>query len=162
MKSTIFLHLLIATAFHTAVAQTPPKKMNIQETITRAGVWESNAKASFHYREELYQMGIEETEADRIIQKTSDVWFMFRDNMLWHYGNTRFGQAIFAKFYFQVDEIESTIKMYQEATFEGEPVLTFDVKSLDKKRLIFFLEEEEMYFVCDYTDDKHQPHFHQP
>ena len=131
--------------------------MNIQEIITRTGVWEGNPEATFRYHENLYQQkGLEEKEADKIILKTSDVWFMFRDGRLWYYGKTPYGTelVVFAKYYFRVDELDETIKIYKEASFEGAPVLTFDIKSLDEKRLIFFLEEEEMYFVCDYTEDK--------
>jgi hypothetical protein len=131
--------------------------MNIQEIITRAGVWEGNPEATFRYHENLYQQkGLEEEEADKIIAKTSDVWFMFREDRLWYYGKTPYssGTVVFAKYYFQVDEIEETIKMYKEANFAGEPVLTFDVTSRDENRLIFFIAEEKMYFVCDYTTDK--------
>ncbi len=130
--------------------------MTIQETITRTGVWEANPEASFKFREELYQTGIEEEEADKIIHKTSDVWFMFQDDRLWYYGKTPYGSkpVIFAKYYFQVSEVAKTIKMYREATSEGAPVLTFNVYSFSEERLIFFIEEETMYFVCDYTEDK--------
>ncbi len=130
--------------------------MNIQETITREGVWEANAEASFKFREELYKTGIEDEEADKIISKTSDVWFMFREGQMWHYGKTPYssGMLVFAKFYFQVNEITKVITAYKEATLEGKPVLTCNVFSLDENRLIFFLEEETMYFVCDYTTEK--------
>jgi hypothetical protein len=128
--------------------------MNIQETITRIGVWEANPEASFHYREETYGFGIIEEEADKIVAKTTDARFAFRGNTFLHYCETRFGQMKVLKGFFQVDEFEKSIKIYKEDTFEDNPVLTFDVKSIDEKRLIFFLEEEEMYFVCDYTENK--------
>lgn len=155
MQKATFLFVLLAVAFQTAMAQTPKIKMTIQEIITRPGVWEANPEATFRYHENLYrQKGLEEKEADKIITKTTDAFFMFRDNMLWHYGETRFGQAVFAKLYFQVDEVAQTIKMYQEATLEGKARLTFQLSSIDEKRLIFFIEEEKMFFVCDYTTDK--------
>jgi hypothetical protein len=131
--------------------------MNIQELITREGIWEGNPEATFRYYENLYQQkGLEEEEADNIIRKTSDVWFMFKGDRLWYYGKTPYSSkpVVFAKYYFQVDDWFEAIKMYREADFSGEPVLTFDVKSLDENRVIFFIEEEKMYFVCDYTTDK--------
>lgn len=128
--------------------------MFIEEIITRLGVWEANPEASFHYREDLYGFGIREEEADKIVAKTTDARFAFRGNTFLHYCETSFGQMKVLEGFFQVDEIEETIKIYKENTFEGNPVLTLGVKSLDEKRMIFFLEEEEMYFVCDYTEDK--------
>ena len=157
-KTTVILNILFALAFYTAIAQTPKpsKKMFIEEVITRAGVWEANAEASFKFREELYQMGVFEDEANKIITKASDVWFMFREGQMWHYGKTPYssGMLVFAKYHFIVDEIDETIKMYKDANRTGEVVLTCNVKSVTEERLIFFLEEDEMYFVCDYTTEK--------
>lgn len=165
MQKATFLFVLLAVAFQTAMAQTPKIKMTIQEIITRPGVWEANPEASFRYQEELlHQKGLEEAQADKIIAKTTGAFFMFRDNKYWHYAETPFGRAILAKFFFKVIEGESfdefdldnenAIKIYKEATFEGEPVLTFSVRSMSEERIIFYLEEERMYFVCDYTTDK--------
>ena len=128
--------------------------MFIEEIITRLGVWEANPEASFHYREDLYGFGIREEEADKIVAKTTGARFAFRGNTFLHYCETSFGQMNTLKGFFQVDEIEESIKIYNEANFEGNPVLTFDVKNIDKNHLIFFLDEEEMYFVCDYTENK--------
>lgn len=128
--------------------------MTIQELITRPGVWEANPEASFHYREALYQVGIMEEEADKIVAATTGTKFMFRDTMLWHYGETPFGQVVFAKLYFHVDELDKSIKMYAEASLQGDVVLTFDIQEIDEKRVVFFVEENEIYFVCDYTENK--------
>lgn len=137
--------------------------MTIQETITRAGVWEANRDASFQYRV-TYGLSVTQEEMDKIIEKMTSAFFMFRDNMFWHYAETHFGQVVFAKYFFKVIEGEGfdefdldneyAIKMYKEATFEGKPVLTFNVRSMSEESIVFYLEEEKMYFVCDYTTDK--------
>ena len=128
--------------------------MFIEEIITRLGVWEANPKASFEYRETLYGFGIREEEADKIVEKTTGARFAFRGNIFLHYCETAFGQMNALKGFFLVDEIDETIKIYETKNFQGDALLTFGVKSFDEKQIVLFLEEDTMYFVCDYTEDK--------
>lgn len=131
--------------------------MNIIETISRKGVWEVNAKESFYYfANVLGQDGLEESEADRIYPKLADVRFSFHNGIFLHYGETPFGQMKFLTDYFRLEEEDSyrIIRTYKTPDFESEPTLQMVIQSITAEKLIFYLIEDDIYFVCDYTEDK--------
>ncbi len=136
-------------------AKITTKKMTIQQILTREGVWDSNPKLGYEYRQKAFGFDLTDDEAMKAIHKTTDVKFAFREtpqgNTLFYYAKTAYGWTKH-KFFFKIEEL--AIKIYKENTFEGEPVLTFTIKDINEKQLTFLAEEELIFFVCDYTTDK--------
>ena len=139
--------------------------MTIEQIITQWGSWGANPTGSLLFMEQILQQvqpdGLEdfyqqkEYHKNRLEDKQTGVRFLFEeiDNSYVQYGDTPYGQAIFAKLFFRVDEEEGNIKLYEDENCKSEVVLQFNVMLSSETQIAFYAIEADMHFFCEFDAD---------